>query len=189
MQVRGESVAFAQRGLKFDGRIPARVHLHGELLGLASHLQSQGVKQGIWFDLDTMLPLMGTPAFKQAMTVFVELASLMPPTEDKATCMTYNTPFLTGQCAMTISWSYYFKVTPRHAGHHALALGTLDIPAHHATCQIMSGHTSAEPTASFHLLSNRTKSCQAVLWTPGQHATCYSVAPDCGRSCLASSTA
>ena len=40
MQVRGKAVAFTQRGLELNRRIPARVHLNRELLGLPVHLPS-----------------------------------------------------------------------------------------------------------------------------------------------------
>ena len=40
VQVGCEPVALTQRGLKFHRRIAARVHFHGELLGLAAHLPS-----------------------------------------------------------------------------------------------------------------------------------------------------
>jgi hypothetical protein len=113
----------------------------------APHLQSQGVKQGIWFDLETMAPLMGTPAFKQATTIFVELASLMPPAEDRATCMTHNTPFLTGQCALTISWSYYLKVSASHA--------CAARPPAPATCS----DDARPPSTPCHLLPRHARSC------------------------------
>jgi hypothetical protein len=80
----------------------------------ASYLQTQGVQQGVWFDLDTMTPLMASPAFKAAATMLADLAALMPNFEDKTTCMTHNSGFLAGRCAMTISWSYYFKVSTSH---------------------------------------------------------------------------
>jgi hypothetical protein len=76
----------------------------------ASYLQTQGVQQGVWFDLDTMTPLMASLAFKAAATMFADLAALMPPAEDTATCMSHSQAFLAGRCAMTIHWSYFFKV-------------------------------------------------------------------------------
>lgn len=75
----------------------------------SSFVQSEGTKQGAFFDPDTLEPLIDNAAMRTAMDIFVRLRAYGPPDETTAPCLPYNAHFLAGRCALTLSWGYQMK--------------------------------------------------------------------------------
>ena len=67
-------------------------------------LQSQGTKQGSFFDLDTMKPLVGSEAFAEALRVYVATGKYGPPDELNWDVGDSRSAFVTGRCALTVDW-------------------------------------------------------------------------------------
>jgi multiple sugar transport system substrate-binding protein len=67
-------------------------------------LQSQGTKQGSFFDLDTMKPLVANDAFAEALRVYVATGKYGPPDELNWDVGDSRSAFVTGRCALTVDW-------------------------------------------------------------------------------------
>lgn len=76
-----------------------------KVLAFASaYLQSQGTKQGAFFDPDTLKPLVNNPAFGKALDLYKETLKYGPADE-----LDYDYPqqrgaFISGRCALTLDW-------------------------------------------------------------------------------------
>ncbi len=70
----------------------------------ASFLQSQGTRQGSFFDLDTMKPLVNNEAFAEALRIYVETGKYGPPDELNWDVGDSRSGFVTGRCALTLDW-------------------------------------------------------------------------------------
>jgi hypothetical protein len=75
----------------------------------SSFIQSEGTKQGSFFDPDTLEPLVNNSAMARAMDIFVRLAAFGPPDEASMPCLPFNIKFVLGRCALTLSWGYQLK--------------------------------------------------------------------------------
>src|SRR5262245_6756726 len=69
-----------------------------------AYLQSQGTKQGSFFDLDTLKPLTSNEAFAEALRVYVETGKYGPPDELNWDVGDSRSAFVTGRCALTLDW-------------------------------------------------------------------------------------
>ncbi len=67
-------------------------------------LQSQGTKQGSFFDLNTMKPLTNNEAFAEALRIYVETGKYGPPDELNWDVGDSRSGFVTGRCALTLDW-------------------------------------------------------------------------------------
>ena len=67
-------------------------------------LQSQGTSQGIFFNADTMEPLVNNDAFGAALDVYVETTAYGPPDEINLDVGDTRSLFTSGRCALTIDW-------------------------------------------------------------------------------------
>ena len=65
-------------------------------------LQSQGTSQGIFFNADTMEPLLNNDAFSAALHVYVETTAYGPPDEINLDVGDTRSLFTSGRCALTI---------------------------------------------------------------------------------------
>ena len=75
------------------------------ILSVASgFLQSQGTSQGIFFNADTMEPLVNNDAFAAALDVYVETTQYGPPDEINLDVGDTRSLFTSGRCALTIDW-------------------------------------------------------------------------------------
>ncbi len=70
----------------------------------ASFLQSQGTRQGSFFDLTTMKPLVNNEAFAEALRIYVETGKYGPPDELNWDVGDSRSGFVTGRCALTLDW-------------------------------------------------------------------------------------
>jgi multiple sugar transport system substrate-binding protein len=70
----------------------------------AAFLQSQGTKQGSFFDLDTMKPLVNNEAFAEALRIYVETGKYGPPDELNWDVGDSRSGFVTGRCALSVDW-------------------------------------------------------------------------------------
>ncbi len=70
----------------------------------AGFLQSQGTKQGSFFELDTMKPLTNNEAFAEALRIYVETGKYGPPDELNWDVGDSRSGFVTGRCALTLDW-------------------------------------------------------------------------------------
>ncbi len=70
----------------------------------AGYLQSQGTRQGSFFDLDTMNPLTNNDAFAEALRVYVATGRYGPPDELNWDVGDSRSGFVTGRCALSIDW-------------------------------------------------------------------------------------
>ncbi len=70
----------------------------------ADYLQSQGTRQGSFFDLDTMKPLTNNDAFAEALRVYVATGRYGPPDELNWDVGDSRSGFVTGRCALSIDW-------------------------------------------------------------------------------------
>ena len=67
-------------------------------------LRSQGTSQGIFFNADTMEPLLNNDAFSAALDVYVETTAYGPPDEINLDVGDTRSLFTSGRCALTIDW-------------------------------------------------------------------------------------
>jgi multiple sugar transport system substrate-binding protein len=75
------------------------------ILSVASgYIQSQGTSQGVFFDTETMAPLVNNEAFKAALTAYVETTKYGPPDEINLDVGDTRGLFTTGRCALTLDW-------------------------------------------------------------------------------------
>jgi len=70
----------------------------------AGFLQSQGTRQGSFFDTDTMKPLTNNAAFAEALRIYVETGKYGPPDELNWDVGDSRSGFVTGRCALSIDW-------------------------------------------------------------------------------------
>ncbi|MDZ7961332.1 MAG: extracellular solute-binding protein [Aulosira sp. DedQUE10] len=70
----------------------------------SSLLQSQGTAQGIFFDLDTMKPLVQNPAFAKALDIYKKTMDYGPPNEANLGIFEERAMFTSGRCALTLEW-------------------------------------------------------------------------------------
>jgi multiple sugar transport system substrate-binding protein len=70
----------------------------------AAFLQSQGTKQGAFFDTDNMEPLMNNPATAKALGIYKTLSKLGPPDQLNNDVGDSRGLFVTGRCALSLDW-------------------------------------------------------------------------------------
>jgi multiple sugar transport system substrate-binding protein len=70
----------------------------------AGFLQSQGTRQGSFFDTDTMKPLTNNEAFAEALRVYIGTGAYGPPDELNWDVGDSRSAFVTGRCALSIDW-------------------------------------------------------------------------------------
>src|SRR3989440_3347886 len=70
----------------------------------AAYLQSQGTKQGAFFNTDTMQPLTNNPAAAAALTVYKQLSTIGPPEQLNQDVGDSRGLFVTGRCALSLDW-------------------------------------------------------------------------------------
>ncbi|MFM9841733.1 MAG: ABC transporter substrate-binding protein [Dongiaceae bacterium] len=75
------------------------------ILSVASaFIQSKGTSQGVFFDTETMAPLVNNDAFKAALTAYVETTKYAPPDEINLDVGDTRGLFTSGRCALTLDW-------------------------------------------------------------------------------------
>jgi multiple sugar transport system substrate-binding protein len=75
------------------------------ILSVASaYIQSMGTSQGVFFDTETMAPLVNNDAFKAALTAYVETTKYAPPDEINLDVGDTRGLFTSGRCALTLDW-------------------------------------------------------------------------------------
>ena len=67
-------------------------------------LQSQGTKQGAFFDVDTMQPLVQNAGFARALDIYNETTKYAPPSERNDDVGDTRGLFTSGRCALSIDW-------------------------------------------------------------------------------------
>src|SRR5690349_15397881 len=67
-------------------------------------LQSKGTTQGIFFDTETMKPLVNNEAFKAALQIYAETTKYGPPDEINLDVGDTRALFTTGRCALSLDW-------------------------------------------------------------------------------------
>jgi multiple sugar transport system substrate-binding protein len=69
-----------------------------------SFLQAQGTKQGSFFDVRTMQPLVNNPGFARALDIYKQTTSYAPPSERNLDVGDTRGLFTSGRCALSIDW-------------------------------------------------------------------------------------
>ena len=69
-----------------------------------SFLQSQGTKQGSFFNIDTMQPLTNNAGFARALDIYNETTKYSPPSERNLDVGATRGLFTSGRCALSIDW-------------------------------------------------------------------------------------
>jgi multiple sugar transport system substrate-binding protein len=67
-------------------------------------LQSQGTAQGVFFDPDTMKPLVNNPGFTRALEIYKQTMDYGVPQDENLSQAQARALFLGGRCAMTLDW-------------------------------------------------------------------------------------
>lgn len=70
----------------------------------SAYLQSQGTSQGVFFDTETMEPLVNNEAFARALDVYKETTDFGPPDELNLDVGDTRSLFTSGRCALSIDW-------------------------------------------------------------------------------------
>jgi multiple sugar transport system substrate-binding protein len=70
----------------------------------APYIQAKGTSQGIFFNPDTMEPLVNNEGFIRALDVYKETSSYGPPNELTLDVGDTRTLFTSGRCALTLDW-------------------------------------------------------------------------------------
>ena len=70
----------------------------------SSMIQSQGTSQGVFFDTETMEPLVNNEAFGRALEIFNETTQYGPPDELNLNVGDTRGLFTSGRCALSIDW-------------------------------------------------------------------------------------
>jgi multiple sugar transport system substrate-binding protein len=70
----------------------------------ASIIQSKGTSQGVFFDTDTMEPLVNNEAFFEALRLYMETSKHGPPDELQIDTNDLRNLFISGRCALAIDW-------------------------------------------------------------------------------------
>jgi multiple sugar transport system substrate-binding protein len=69
-----------------------------------SFLQSQGTKQGSFFNVQTMQPLVTNPGFARALDIYNETTKYGPPSERNLDVGDTRGLFTSGRCALSVDW-------------------------------------------------------------------------------------
>jgi multiple sugar transport system substrate-binding protein len=69
-----------------------------------SFLQSQGTKQGAFFNVGNMQPLVRNPGFARALDIYKQTTSYAPPSERNNDVGATRGLFTSGRCALSIDW-------------------------------------------------------------------------------------
>jgi multiple sugar transport system substrate-binding protein len=67
-------------------------------------LQSQGTAQGVFFDPETMKPLVNNPGFARALEIYKKTMDYGVPDDQNLSQAKARELFLAGRCAMTLDW-------------------------------------------------------------------------------------
>ncbi len=67
-------------------------------------LQTKGTGQGIWFDVDTMKPLINNEAFAEALRIYKETGKYGPPDELNHDIGETRALVTSGRCALALDW-------------------------------------------------------------------------------------
>ncbi|MEX0696211.1 MAG: extracellular solute-binding protein [Dongiaceae bacterium] len=70
----------------------------------SGYIQSKGTGQGVFFDADSMQPLVNNEAFEAALNVYRETTDYGPPDEINLDVGDTRGLFTTGRCALSIDW-------------------------------------------------------------------------------------
>ncbi len=70
----------------------------------ASFLQTKGTSQGVFFDVNTMKPLVNNEAFAAALEIYRNTSQYGPPDEFELDTGGTRQLFINGQCALTLDW-------------------------------------------------------------------------------------
>ena len=70
----------------------------------SSMIQSQGTSQGVFFDIETMEPLVNNEAFGRALEIYKETGEYGPPDELNLNVGDTRGLFTSGRCALSIDW-------------------------------------------------------------------------------------
>ncbi|HKW59941.1 MAG TPA: extracellular solute-binding protein [Candidatus Dormibacteraeota bacterium] len=70
----------------------------------AAFLQSQGTKQGAFFDINNLQPLFNNPGAAKALTIYKTLSKLGPPDQLNNDVGDSRGLFVTGRCALSLDW-------------------------------------------------------------------------------------
>jgi multiple sugar transport system substrate-binding protein len=70
----------------------------------AAYLQSQGTKQGAFFNTENMQPLTNNPAAAAALDVYKQLSKIGPPDQLNNDVGDSRGLFITGRCALSLDW-------------------------------------------------------------------------------------
>lgn len=68
------------------------------------YLQSQGTRQGAFFDPDTMAPLTDNAAFARALEIYRATGEYGPPEERQLEHAAMRDLYISGRCALTVDW-------------------------------------------------------------------------------------
>ncbi len=68
------------------------------------YLQSQGTSQGIFFDTETMTPLVNNAGFIRALEIYKQTSEYGPPDEQAMDVGDTRTAFIAGRCALSLDW-------------------------------------------------------------------------------------
>jgi multiple sugar transport system substrate-binding protein len=69
-----------------------------------AYIQSKGTSQGVFFDSETMAPLVNNDAFGAALDVYTKTTDFGPPDEINLDVGDTRSLFVTGRCALTLDW-------------------------------------------------------------------------------------
>jgi multiple sugar transport system substrate-binding protein len=109
------TVARTLHGRDFDGddvpdfgsciaRQPG-VQAHYTMWSIAGpYLQSQGTRQGAFFDPETMAPLVDNAAFARALEIYHATSQYGPPNERQLDHASMRELYVSGRCALTVDW-------------------------------------------------------------------------------------
>ncbi len=70
----------------------------------SAFLQSQGTRQGAFFDTETMAPLINNEAFATALDIYKQTTAYGPPDELKLDVGDTRNLFTAGRCALSVDW-------------------------------------------------------------------------------------
>jgi len=71
---------------------------------LSPLVQNQGTRQGIFFDPETLKPLVNNAAFAKALEIYKQTAQYGPDNELGLSVQEVRTYFTSGRCALTLDW-------------------------------------------------------------------------------------
>ncbi len=69
-----------------------------------NYLQTTGTSQGIFFDTETMKPLVDNEGFREALKIYIETTKYGPPDELNLDVGDTRGLFTSGRCALTLDW-------------------------------------------------------------------------------------